>query len=66
MTWRQLQKLISELPEEHKDDHVTLYMEAEDDFVAVFSDELGQSVDGDRADGILDPGHSYLTLSDVS
>lgn len=66
MTWRQLEQLIKEMSEEHKDDNVTVYLEAEDYFVGIFSDELGQSADGDAADGVLDPGHHYLTVSDVS
>ena len=66
MTWLQLRQLISEMSEEHQNEDVTVYLEAEDEFVGVFSDDLGQSVDGDVADGVLDSGHSYLVVSDVS
>ena len=66
MTWLQLRQLISEMPEEHQNDDVTVYLEAEDEFVGVFSDDLGQSVDGDVADGVIGPGEHYLVISDIS
>ena len=72
MTYRQLEQQCKEIPEGHKDDDVTIYIEVEDEFYKVFSDTLAycsedtDDNDNDVAGGILDGGHPYLILSDVS
>jgi len=69
MTYRQLGQQCKEIPEEHKDDDVTIYIEVEDEFYEVFSDTLAYSVDVEEdnvASGILDDGHPYLVLSDIN
>jgi len=63
MTFRQLAQQIALMPEVRKDDNVSVYLEANDEFYGIFSDHL--AVAGEANRGVLDEGHRYLVVSDI-
>ena len=68
MTYRQLAEALKTIPEEHLDDHVTVYDSYEDTFTPCegFYTVENTSVEGSGPDfvgrGVLDEGHPYLLM----
>lgn len=59
LTYRQLQQLIAEMPQDRKDDHVTLVLDTEEVFQLK---GLAVVEDGENISSILDVGHHYLHI----
>ena len=60
MTYRELLNHIQQLPEDHLDDDVTLYIDCMDEFYAI--DGYGV----EAVDDVLDEGHLYLILNSLN
>lgn len=61
LTYRQLADIINNLPEDNKDDNVTICMGG-DDFNPVSKTDIADDAESPAA-GVLDPGHLYLVLA---
>lgn len=61
LTYRQLADIINQLPEENKDDNVSIYLDQLDEFYPVNSTRFVDK-DDESGDGVLDEGHFYLRV----
>lgn len=59
LSWRKLAKLIEEMPEDRKDDHVTLVTDTEEVFALKGLPEVTAE---DDISAVLDIGHRYLHI----
>lgn len=67
MTYRQLENLLKSIPEDHKDDDVSvLLMQQGEVFEAIdlafVGDSTGELTGQDQVAGVLDDGHPYITV----
>jgi vacuolar-type H+-ATPase subunit E/Vma4 len=58
MTYRQLLKVIQNIPDNYLDDDVTIYIKQEDEYFAASGTEIADEATND----VLDPGHLFITV----